>query len=304
MKRNDCKIIPAAAVIIVSVLFGAPAFAQEVGGGGAGQQKIELAPVVPETLDDKLKAAGLVVLGLVESVGERDKKKDDNSGMVRETRRNMVAVVRVKETFKGSVAGETIEVEFVESTMTERPPFVTLSKGEECVLFLRNSEGGRFALIGPTFGKERPSASLMAQLSEKTGATQEERGKVGLQLQGAAEPGAPGAPVIVKLTISNSSRGEALSFADLAAAAEFAVAGPDGKPVEPRHALIGGGKLPTVLLPPKHFFGAEIDLSKLYDFSAPGIYRVTARLPMPGTGGTNQPATLVSNTVSVSVGKK
>lgn len=303
MKRIVRKNILFAAMTVAFSMAAAAAFAQEVGGGGAGQQKLELAPVVPESLDDKLKAAGLVVLGRVESIRERDKKKDDNSGGVRETRRNMVAVVRVKETFKGSVAGETIEVEFIESTVTERPPFVTLARGEECVLFLRNSEGGRFALIGPTFGKERPSASLMAQLSEKTGATPEERGKVGLQLRGAAEPGAPGAPVIVKLTISNSSRGEALSFADLAAAAEFAVAGPDGKPVEPRVAR-GGGKLPTVLLPPKHFFGAEIDLSKLYDFSAPGIYRVTARLPMPGTGGTNQPATLVSNTVSVSIVKK
>jgi hypothetical protein len=268
---------------------------------GSGQQQTvsDIVPVVPRTLEEMVDASQLVVLGRVASVSEAKSDRAPESNTIRETRKNMVATFSVKETFKGAVAGDTIAVEFIQSSVRESPPPVTLSKDEDCVLFLINSVAGRFAIIGTTYGKEPASPAMLSQLRTKTGTTPEERGKIGLHLDGTS-PFAAGGPVTVRLTISNSSLGEAQAYENIAGAAQFSVTGPDGNPP----ARSGGPaavKSPVMSLYPGHSLTAEIDLSKQYDLTAPGNYRVAARLAMPGGGAAAQAPTLVSNSLDINI---
>ena len=270
-------------------------------GQNPGLKPVELVPVIPETFEEKLNAAQLVVLGQVESVAEEQQAQDEQSHKRLFVEQKYVATIRVLETYKGSVAGEKIAVEFMESGVRERPPLVTFTPGERCVLFLRNADAaGRFTTLSPTSGKEYPAESLKAQIRGKTGATESERGRVAAVLKaGAAAAGA----VYVTLMVVNSSRGYVLTYSDLAAMARIAVTGPDGKEVAPTRPPVAGSATQTFLLAPRHFIGALINLSEQYDFPATGTYQVVARVPTPTSAAALAPASLVSNSVAINVGK-
>ena len=80
------------------------------------------------------------------------------------------------------------------------------------------------------------------------------------------------------------------------------------KPLFQQHHLFGLGEIAGLHLEEVHarchFIGAQMDLSKDYDFSVPGYYRIGARASTPAAGSAVQSATLVSNSVSVLVGQE
>ncbi len=259
-------------------------------------------PQGPTTQEEKLNAAELAVLGEVASIAEEQQPERAGGRKERVTHKKYIAIVRVLETYKGSAAGGTIDVEFMRSDMRERPPLIDFSRGEKCTLFLVHSEtAGRFRTLSASVGKEPPG--YMAAVPER-GKLKKEQGGVTAVLKAAQGNVTAGGPVNITLMVVNNTQGIAWAYTDIAGLTEFTVTGPDGKKIEPERVLsMLPGDIKPFILMPKHFIGALIDLSEKYKFTSPGVYTVAARVPAPSASASSMPASLVSNTVNITVGQ-
>jgi hypothetical protein len=263
---------------------------------------VQLIPIEPKTIEEKLDASQLAVYGQVMSLVEENTQGVE-IGNRKSVLSNFVANVKVFETFKGGVAGDTIPVVYSESSVKTLPPLVTFMPGEKCILFLISADNGRFTPLTPTIGKEYTSDSLLNQLRTLSGAAEKGKGGIVAMLKagGSAGEGA----VYVTLTFINNTAGDVPVYSGVASMSEIIVAGPDGKRISPKqYSRLTSGAAQTFLLPPGHFIGARINLAPLFDFNAPGTYTVTARIPTPKSGGASRAGDLVSNTVSIVYGKK
>jgi hypothetical protein len=263
----------------------------------------QIIPLEPVTIEDKLNSSQLAVYGQVVSVVE-EQSQGVEIGNRKSALKNFVANVKVLETFKGGVTGDTLSVLFTESSMRTQPPLIMFTQGEKCILFLLYAENGRFSTLTPSTGKEYASDALLNELRTKTGSAEKGKGGIIALLKGGDSADADA--VFVTLTIINNTNGEVPVFSGVANVADISVTGPDGKKVSPKQysRLTAGDAAQSFLLASGHFIGARINLSNLFEFKTPGKYIISARVPTPKGGGSPRAADLISNSVTVSIANK
>ncbi|HOO56864.1 MAG TPA: hypothetical protein PLN69_08565 [bacterium] len=295
-----------AAVLVFTLLIGASVCAAQTDETleytKENLEELGFVPLEPETLQDKVNAAQLIVLGRVESV--RQASSEPGKISRRSVRQDMIATVLIEEIFKGSVDSERIEVEFLQSLKQETPEPVKLSPGERCVMMLKSSPGtGRFRFITTYSGKESSSSGFVKELKETEGAMSDEEGSVDIVIELETESVTSGGEVPVKVTVDNSTGNEIILMTDLESALEFSLTGPDGRKSGTVSSMsyVSQSSLPKLALGSKYFYGTTIDLSDKMDFSVPGYYRLSARLVCPSSSLTREPATYVSESILIEV---
>ncbi|MFA6451607.1 MAG: hypothetical protein WCX65_19205, partial [bacterium] len=153
---------------IVILLFSIAAFAK-VRNAEEPPKQANVVPAFPTTIEEKLDASQLAIYGQIVSIVEQLPEKTDPHQ--RSALNKFIASVRVLDTFKGAVAGDTVSLEYIESEYRSNPPMLTFVPSEKCILFLRYSDGGLFTTLSPTIGKESASEQLLSQLRAKSGKT-------------------------------------------------------------------------------------------------------------------------------------
>ena len=246
----------------------------------------------PDTLEDKLAQADVVLLGTVKSVAPAQQ----DSGGPQPTREPFMAVVRVEELFKGAAgSGETATVLFTRAHRTTRPALVDLQQGERAVFYLRTTRGGALELVSPFYGKETAdyrTLQALRAISEAQGLAAE----VGISLSPA-----PGGGAAVLIRVSNGSSVPVIFAASPAPGLVLRIERPDGRAAPPRPGaahrqaagiplfLPGNGTLEYTASPADYFI-----------MNDPGMYTVRAVFDAPAAQGAWS-GSLVSQSLQITV---
>lgn len=245
---------------------------------GAARAQTEIHPTkAPETLEEKMAMADVVVLGVVERV----EAVDERDSMDRQpTREPSLATVRVEKLYKGTAGAKTLTVLFTRALRETRPPLVELKSGERAVLYLKAPRGGEaLEFISPFYGKDNPGAGLLKQL-EAMSEAQGLAADVALTLEAQAPDVSGGARV--KVLLSNNGAVPVVFGATPAPGQILLVSGPDGKPLPPRARDADAARFP-LYLPAHGSFGYTVDLTQYFDLSKPGNYQVEAAFDPPAS---------------------